>query len=331
MAAKEQPQVNYVGECFHAANPCFVDRYATDKDGVDVLLQTLDAEAFLERFLFSLYAEVPVARLIVCDGGSKDRTISILEKFPRVELHIRPDIRTTGKGLEFLLSQATAEWVMHMDADLSFPRGWYDEMCKYRDRFDAFDSARVLAYEFYREDPAVSDPNKRPVVSSPQMARRKALEKYKVDDDYIWRIDDIVSRQAVEKAGFRYGKVSTTFHFHHTTEVLQYESDPSKSYHKIVFEKPKFIVVNPKTMRDTLVRTAKAYVKYVDPNLPYVPNVDDLLALLEREWIQNNGPAWLERYDRARRSRGFSHKLRVRLRNAKKSVAKFLYDQINAV
>lgn len=129
------------------------DRYTREQDGIDVLLLTLDAETFLERSLISLYAEVPVARLIVCDGGSTDRTATILRGFPRVELHVCPDIRTTGKGMEFLLSKVKTEWVMLTDSDLTFPEGWYDEMCKYRKELDAFDSRRIHAYEFYEKTP----------------------------------------------------------------------------------------------------------------------------------------------------------------------------------
>ena len=71
-------------------------------ESIDVLMLTLDEETFIERCLHSIYREIPVRRLIVCDGGSKDNTIEVLKNFPRVELHVRPDIRTTAKILEFL-------------------------------------------------------------------------------------------------------------------------------------------------------------------------------------------------------------------------------------
>ena len=112
------------------------DRFADEGEGIDVLLLTLDAEKFLRRSLDSLYAEVPVARLLVCDGGSKDKTQEVLKQFPRVELHVRLDIRTTGKALEFLISKATSKWVVITDSDLTFPKGWYDEMCSCRDKYD---------------------------------------------------------------------------------------------------------------------------------------------------------------------------------------------------
>jgi len=117
---------------------------------IDVLMLTLDAEMYLERCLDSVYREIPVEKVIVVDGGSKDRTVEILNKYPRMEVHIRPDIRTTGKGLEFMFSRATTRWVSMIDADMELSPGWYDEMAKYKDEYDYFESRRIMHYEFYR-------------------------------------------------------------------------------------------------------------------------------------------------------------------------------------
>ena len=278
-----------------------VDRFAGD--GVDVLMLTLDAGVFLERSMRSLYAEVPVARLLVCDGGSKDQTIPILKNFPRVELHIRPDIQTTGKGLEFLLTLARTEWVMLTDADLTFPKGWYNEMCKYQVALDAVDSKRIHAYEFYREDLASTKMEMRPLMTSPQIGKLEALRNFRVDDDYMWRITDIAMRQVVEKNGYKYGKVSSTFHFHHTAEEIKYSSVPSKAATKIVFTEPREVVVNAESWMKRLIDTARAYVKYVDPDLPYVKDdqaIDNiLLPLLSRDWVVKHGAKWVPRFDGA--------------------------------
>jgi len=278
-----------------------IDRFVGEGNGIDVLLLTLDAEPFLMLFLKSLYAEVPVARLLVCDGGSKDETANILKQFPRVNLNIRPDIRTTGKALEFLISKAKTEWIMCTDADLTFPKGWYDEMCRYRSKFDAFDSKRMLAYEFYREDPASERLDVRPFMNSPQMGKLEALKNFRVDDDYVQRITDIAARQTIEKGGYRYGKVTTTYHLHHAGEEISYKSDESKAATKLVFEKPKEIVINEANWRKRLMDNAKGYVKYIDPNATGVKNdqsIDHvLLPLLDRRWVLEHGPAWIDRYD----------------------------------
>lgn len=115
------------------------------------------------------------------------------------------------------------------------------------------------------------------------------MEKFKVDDDYLWRIFDIATRQTVEKQGYKYGKVTTTFHYHHSTDEVKYKSDSSKAARKLIFQEPKEIVINLDSWRNILTSTAKAYVKYIDPTLPYVKNDLEiercLLPLLDREWV----------------------------------------------
>lgn len=283
-----------------------IDRYKKDpkSEPIDVIVPTLDAEKFLEKFLDSVYREVPVRRLIVCDGGSKDRTVEILSKYPRVEIHIRPDIKTTGKVYEFLLSKVETEWFALFDADVELPKGWYDEMCKYKDRYDFFECKRIMAYEFYREVPATVDINARPY-SGCQLGRKEAFKTYKCDDDYIWRIADIYARKVVEKAGYNYGKVSTTYHFHHTTEGLRYKSDKMKGrYSVIVFKEPKTVVLDRDEWNKVLNKEAKAIVKYLDPGISYLGgttrSIGALIIRLDREWVQKNGPTWMERWKRAK-------------------------------
>src|SRR5579872_6294788 len=103
-------------------------------------MATLDAEHFLEKCLYTVYKEIPVRKLFVCDGGSDDETIEILKKFPRVELHIRPDIKTGGKIVEFLLSLVETNWCAFVDSDLELFPGWYDEMIKHKNEFDILEN-----------------------------------------------------------------------------------------------------------------------------------------------------------------------------------------------
>ena len=91
---------------------------------VDALMLTLDAEKYLEKTLDAAYREAPISRFFVIDGGSQDRTLEILKQYPRMEIHVRPDIRTTGKGLELLLEMATTPWVLFVDCGKVPAEGW---------------------------------------------------------------------------------------------------------------------------------------------------------------------------------------------------------------
>lgn len=266
---------------------------------VDVLVLTLDAVAYLEKCLDTVYREIPVNRVIALDGGSKDGTLEVLAKYPRMEVHVRPDIRTTGKGCEFLLGLATTPWVVFMDADIELPQGWYDEMSKYRDTYDFLGCKRIMHYEFYRLEPTSIDPNSRPL-GAPWLARRDCLKNYHVDDDYMWRATDMLLRQVAEQNGYRFGKVATTYHYHHTTDKPMYESDEEKRGSRLVFELPRMEILDRANWEKRQDDFKRAVVKYIDPD--FVHPVDDQallasLAGLDAEWVKETSVKW---YDRLR-------------------------------
>jgi glycosyltransferase involved in cell wall biosynthesis len=273
-----------------------IDRRITEPDlePVDVLMLTLDAETYLEKCLDSIYREIPVNRVIALDGGSKDKTMEIFEKYPRVELHVRPDIRTTGKGAEFLFSRAATPWVAMIDADMELAPGWYDEMAKHKGSYDYFESRRIMHYEFYRDVPESVDMGKRSAAWG-QLGRLDCLRNYHVDDDYMWRHTDMLLRQVIEKDGYKFGKVATTYHYHHTTDKPMYESDEKKKGSRLVFEEPTLEILDKANRERTLDISRKAVVKYLDPGYIY-PRDDDGLLLdltkLDMEWVKKTNVKW---------------------------------------
>jgi glycosyltransferase involved in cell wall biosynthesis len=265
-----------------------------DLEPVDVLMLTLDAEPYLERCLDSVYREIPLEKMIVVDGGSKDKTLEILDKYPRTEIHIRPDMRTTGKGCEFLLGRATTPWIIFMDSDIELPEGWYDEMAKHRDKYDFFGCRRIVHYEFYRVDQTSVDVDKRPI-GAPWLVRLDSLRNYHVDDDYMWRATDMLLRQVAEKDGYKFGKVSTTYHYHHTTDGSRYESDAEKRGSGLVFQEPKMEILDRANWRKRQGDFRRAVVKYLDPDFLH-PRKDIGLFLavlqLDMKWIRDTNTKW---------------------------------------
>ena len=267
---------------------------------VDVIMETLDAVNLLEKGLYSVYREIPVRKLIVCDGGSKDGTIEILKKFPRVQLHVRPDIKTSGKTVDFLLSLVETEWFVFIDGEIELSPGWYDEMCKHKSSYDVLEnSRRIDAYHFYRERKDKLEPDSRPL-NFCHLIRKSAVQNFHCDDDYIWRAIDIFFRQVVENSGNKYGKISTTSHLHHDTERVQYDSDKEKKFGKFVYTKPKYVIIDEKKFKLMLDKAAKEAVKYLDPDTVITRKAkwfDGLVSRLDRKWVKKNGPKWLKRYD----------------------------------
>jgi len=100
---------------------------------VDVVLLTKNSQRVLTQCLNSIYANIPVAQLIVVDGGSTDQTLPILNKFNKkyhnIVLLFDNGTRATArqKGIEHV----TTKWFMFVDSDVVLCRDWYKKAQKY--------------------------------------------------------------------------------------------------------------------------------------------------------------------------------------------------------
>jgi glycosyltransferase involved in cell wall biosynthesis len=267
-----------------------------DIEPVDIVLLTLDEEKYLEKCLDSVYREIPVNKLIVVDGGSKDKTVEILQRYPRIEIHVRPDLKTSGKSCEFALSHVETPWVVIIEGHIELPAGWYDEMIKHKQEYDFIGCRRIMRYEFEREQPVSLDMDKRPL-GAPWLMNRDCIRNYHVDDDYMWRATDVLLRQVAEKDGFKFGKISETFHYHDMTDNVMYASDAEKRSSRLVFTEPEMEILDYKNWQKRLDDVKKAIVKYIDPEYIYPHNDRELfrtLLELDSEWIRQTNPKWSE-------------------------------------
>jgi len=280
------------------------------EEQVDAVMMTLDAEKYLEKTLDVMYREVPIQQLYVIDGGSKDKTIPILKKYPRINLEIIPDI-TIGKGWEILFNKVTTPWFVLIDCAKIPAEGWYDEMKKYKDKYDFYGSKRIVHYEFEREDPTTTNLKKRPL-GGPWVIRKEAVRNYHVDDDFAWRIIDVIIRNVVEKDGYVYGAVPTTYHTCYITEGEKYASDEKRRGTEIVFKKPELKIYDKKNMDYRLEITAKAIVKYLDPDISSYFCTDHTflkISKLDPKWIEMTNKKWLDALHQWKRKRYIKAKI----------------------
>ena len=278
----------------------FVDRKITEpKLGpIDVIMATLDSEFVLEKCLYTVYREIPVRKLFVCDGGSKDETLEILKKFPRVEIFVKPEIRTGGKLVGFLMSLTETEWFAFVDSDIELSEGWYDEMNKDK-KYDVIESSnRISAYHLFRQDELKLEEGSR-ASDFCHLVKKDAIQNYHCEDDYMLRYTDLLFQQAVEKSGYKYGKVKTK-HVHHETERIAYQSDNEKNFRKMEWNEPEWKIIDKEKADAQTLKNAKAIVKYLDPDFHVVKNskwLDGVIRKLDRKWVLENGPQWIKRYD----------------------------------
>jgi glycosyltransferase involved in cell wall biosynthesis len=104
---------------------------------VDVVLLTMNSERKLEDCIASVYQNVPVAKLIVVDGGSIDRTLEILQKlndkYHNVQI-IQDHGGTRATARQKGIQNVTTEWFFFVDSDVVLCKNWHQKATKYVDK-----------------------------------------------------------------------------------------------------------------------------------------------------------------------------------------------------
>jgi glycosyltransferase involved in cell wall biosynthesis len=198
--------------------PEFHDRFAQNSENaVDVVIPVMHTNELWRANLCSIYREVPVNRLIVSDDGCVDDSIEVVRTFPRVVVLDHRKFISLGYSLRKLIESVQTEWFVYLHSDVYLAQGWFDAMRADRERFDWFESRQHTAV--LAEVPQRYTSDTRPY-SGAQMGRKAAFETVlpRIDDDYLYRNEDIILAHMIGKAGFRYGRAETALIYHQQME-----------------------------------------------------------------------------------------------------------------
>jgi hypothetical protein len=283
---------------YYAAQP-FEDRFARDPlNAIEVIIPVIHTNELWRANLTSVYREVPVRRLLISDGGCKDDSIEIVKTFPRVEVLDHTKYVSLGYCLRKLIEAVETDWFAYLHSDVYLPPGWFDAMLAHQKEYDWFGCPqRVTALiEYPNVDGMEGEP--RPHAGS-QMGRRAAFLPglQEIDDDYVYRQEDLVLWNVVKKHGYKAGDVEDIFHFH---QVMHKFSPWAR--------KITSVSINVAWSRDEEVRACmtqvKGIIKYLDPTPGLVAQVEaNLKRLLELDaitqaefdkWVSETKPAWTQ-------------------------------------
>lgn len=103
---------------------------------VDVVLLTKNSAKILEKCLESIYQNVPVNRLIVVDGYSKDDTLAIVDVFEKKygNVTVTFDRGTRATAREIGIRQVKTDWFVFIDSDVVVCKNWYEKALKHIDK-----------------------------------------------------------------------------------------------------------------------------------------------------------------------------------------------------
>ena len=198
---------------------------------IDVVLLTKNSlQPCLKECVDSVFANVPVDRLIVVDGGSTDGTLDLLKNYRNVEVIAdAKGTRATArqKGMEAVKS----EWHVHVDSDVVLSKGWFQKAWELvDDSVGAIWGAAVPAERhFFNIDYAMSKLYRKSIkellvkqirsqrcMMHDTLIRTVAVKGIRIPRNlHIWE-DDYIGRYIMQK-GFKFLKVVEPYCLHYLT------------------------------------------------------------------------------------------------------------------
>lgn len=271
----------------------FYDKFIHHSDGaVDVIIPIIHTNELWEANLKSFYREIPINRLLIGDGGCIDDSLKIVKKFPRVKIFNHKKYVSLGYSIRKLIEEVKTEWFIYPHSDVYLPKGWFEKMRSYQPKLDWFGCPQrftVLA-EYDLIDKI------RPYAGS-QMGRKEAFlgNLNKIDDDYVYRQEDFVFTELVEKNGFKHGKVEDTFHYH---QMMHKKSPFGRKIKNVKLE----VEIEEHEKLREVETQARGVVKYLKPtgflqacvesNLIYLIEKNKTSIREFKQWAKDVNPEW---------------------------------------
>ncbi|MEP1094949.1 MAG: hypothetical protein ABJG78_07545 [Cyclobacteriaceae bacterium] len=273
------------------------DRFLSDtENAIDVIIPVLNTNDLWKTNLHSFYKEIPINRLLIGDGGCTDDTLDIVREFPRVEVVSLKDT-SLGFRIRKLIELVETTFFIYLHSDVYLPSNWYDDMEKYKDKYDWFECKRrmTVLIDFWSHDPK----DQKRALSGSQFGRTDIMKKVssKIEDDYSYRQEDIIFAELLEQEGGKYHIVEDTFHFHQTMNKVGAEVPMYKS-----------INVEREADRDTEIMIfdtqVRGLIKYLKPKKYLITMANYCLFQLYqrdamdwsefRRWVKETNPVWLK-------------------------------------
>lgn len=274
----------------------FYDKFTHHPDSaVDVIIPIIHTNELWETNLKSFYREIPINRLLIGDGGCMDDSIKIAKKFPRVKIFNHKKYVSLGYSIRKLIEEVETDWFIYPHSDIYLPEGWFEKMRSHQGKLDWFGCPMRLTVlaEYDLVDKI------RPYAGS-QMGRKEAFlgGLDKIDDDYVYRQEDFVFTELVEKNGFKHGKVEDTFHYH---QVMHRKTPFGRKIKNVKLD----VEIEEHEELRAAEMQVRGVVKYLKPNhfqescvrsnLIYLIEKDKINLKEFRKWVKDVNPVWSNR------------------------------------
>lgn len=187
--------------------------------------------SFFSSNVESWLKEIPLKTLYLgCNNHNKEYRKELreyLSSYDKIEFIDLSKYKTLGMMLADLMKKTTTEWFVYCHGDVFLLEYSFLVMSKYIDKdVGIIESDRIqYDYEGKYNYPTVYPHNayRERSFSGYQLIRKKAIESIldKIEDDFIYRNEDIIFQNICENNGFKYVKPIMPLHIHTTSKVNQ--------------------------------------------------------------------------------------------------------------
>ena len=278
--------------------PRLVDRKNLyQEESIDVIIPLFNSNLLFEVNLLSFYRELPINRLIIGDGGCTDDSLEIVKRFPRIKIVDQSKRRSLGYCIAELISLVETKWFVYLHSDVYLPKDWFENMKKYQKKYDWYECNRRIVTLIEYSVPNLRKKSR--AYSGSQMGRAVAFKNIisKINDDFLYRNEDIIFHELILAEGFKYGRVSDTFHYH---QIMNLGRENEPRIKKISIQKSR----DKKREIRTYRMQAKGIIKYLRPKSYLIKIVNESLKILKnhnalnvkdfKRWVKITNKVWLK-------------------------------------
>jgi len=228
-----------------------------------------------------------------------------LQQYPKVEFIDQRKLKTLGMCIADLMKRVETEWFIYLHTDVFITKHSFLVMEAEMTDIDPQDNREIGMIESERVSTDYEKKFNYPTVyshyhyiprafSGYQLIRKKAIDSIldKIEDDYIYRNEDVIFQNTCENSGYRYMK-SWAMHVHTSAPISlkwapQGTDLPNGESQKLMFD-----------------MQVKGIVKYCTPNELTIEawgaafgacsnlNKTDIFEFM-REFIQKTNPEWIQ-------------------------------------
>jgi len=158
-----------------------------------------------------------VNRIIIGDAGLNELIKLALSKLEKVEIFDQKNIYSLGFCIIDLIKKVGTEYFVYLHGDVTLPENWFEVMYSNMDSYEFAECARQYHYKIDTLDTQINlrSQHDRPLSGS-QMGNTKFIihATSSIEDDHLFRNEDIIIPDLVRKSGGKYGFINETYHTH---------------------------------------------------------------------------------------------------------------------